>query len=107
MVKIIKTDGTIIRNVKPENGVSFSLEEMYKYIGCEMIEPIYLDGDCVMVCDEEGWLKENRQLNVVASAYLVLKTKDYREKHNIGVPGPLVGNVLVCTTKEFQGEEEN
>jgi hypothetical protein len=46
-------------------------------------------------------------LNVVASAYLVLKTKDYREKHNIGVPGPLVGNVLVCTTKEFQGEEEN
>ena len=107
MAKIIKTDGTIIRNVKPENGVSFSLEEMYKHIGCEMIEPIYLDGDCVMVCDEEGWLKENRQLNVVASAYLVLKTKNYREKHNIGVPAPLVGNVLVCTTKEFQGEEEN
>jgi hypothetical protein len=86
--------------------VEHTLENLQRKVG-GLIEPIYLDGDCVMVCDEEGWLKENRQLNVVASAYLVLKTKDYREKHNIGVPGPLVGNVLVCTTKEFQGEEEN
>lgn len=101
MAKIIKVDGTIVRNVKPQDGVSFSLEEMCKHIGCDLIEPIYLE-NCIMVVDEEGWLKENVQLNVVASAYLVLKTKAYREKHNLGVPGPLVGNVLVCSNNEFQ-----
>lgn len=102
MGKILKTDRTIIRNVKPQDGVSFSLEEMYKHIGCEMIEPIYLDGDCVMVCDEEGWLKDDAQLNILASAYLIMKTQDYREKHNMGLPSPIAGNVLVCTTKEFE-----
>lgn len=102
MAKIIRTDGTITRNVKPQNGVSFSLEEMYKYIGCEMIEPIYLDGDCVMVCDEEGWLKDDAQLNILASAYLIMKTQDYREKHKMGLPSPIAGNVLVCNTKEFE-----
>ena len=109
MAKILKTDGTIVRNVKPQDGVSFSLEEMYAHVGngCDMIEPVYLDGDCVMVCDEDGWLRENRQLNILASAYLIMKTKDYREKHNLGMPSPIAGNVLICTTKEFEGEPEN
>ena len=35
-----------------------TLDELYKIIGCDLVELVQIDADMVMVCDEEGKCKE-------------------------------------------------
>lgn len=64
--QFISTDGTY-KTIKPANGSDFTLEELYNLIGCDLIEVVSLDGDKIMIVDEEGLLKGSR-INHEASA---------------------------------------
>lgn len=63
---LLKVDGAKIE-VTPNNGTDFTLAEMYKLIGCELIEIVYLPNDKIMIVDEEGWLKADPIYNQFAS----------------------------------------
>lgn len=52
MAKLIKTDGTV-REVKPSNGKSFSLEELQRFVG-GYIEIISLPNGNKICVNEEG-----------------------------------------------------
>ena len=75
--------GHTMRKVEPENGDTFTLEELQKHID-GYVEMIPVDGKFLIV-DEEGRYKGS-PINVNASAI-------YGEG--------LVGNVLVCSAEEL------
>lgn len=52
--------------VAPANGKDFTLEEMQKHIGGGYVEPLYLDRNTVMMCDEDG-LPKRLEANQAAS----------------------------------------
>lgn len=72
---------TTTRAVSPEDASKgYTLEELYKLVGCEMVEIIPLGDGMILVVDEEGRLNR-KPLNVAAS----------------GLAGqPIVGDVLYC-----------
>lgn len=51
----------------PANGRDFKLEELYKVLGCRMIQVINIHPGTSMIVDEEGKLN-NKPLNAVATA---------------------------------------
>ena len=70
---LITTDDKF-REVEFENGLDF----YYKHIECDMIEVAYLralheigglSNNFIMICDEEGLLKDNPKFNIYASAF--------------------------------------
>jgi len=83
MAKLIKVDGTI-EEVLPDNGRSFSLGELYRHTGSELVEILPLGGVCLVV-DEEGMLK-GRRLNGFCTNAL---------------GHPIVGDVLACELGEL------
>lgn len=76
---------TEVRPAIPERG--FALEELYKLIGCELVEIVSLEDGRLMVMDEEGKLKLPRlPVNVRA-------TKLFQAGRPTGLA--IVGNVLI------------
>lgn len=53
----ITTDGKVTK-ISPKDGKYFSLKEMYEYCNCDLVEFVYLPENKIMVCDEEGLLKD-------------------------------------------------
>jgi hypothetical protein len=95
MATLYKTDGTTVE-VQPENGSDFQLGELYRLIGCDMIEVVQLprrDGE-IMVIDEEGKLT-NQPRNASASR-IAWYSNGIRDDDCI------VGNALVCASKELK-----
>ena len=64
-----------------------SLDECYKAIDCELVELIHVTPNVIMIVDEEGSLKMNRQINPVASAIM---------GYNI------YGNIILTHTSNFK-----
>lgn len=92
MALIIKTDGTRV-NVQPENGSDFSLQELWDIVG-GYIEIVNLRNGQYMVTNEEGklcGLPYNEMATYVARMNGAICQTDY-----------IVGNVLVCDTKQIQ-----
>lgn len=84
MARWIKTSGEITE-VRPKNGRDFSLSELQGFVG-GYIELVWLHGDTVMVVNEEGLVKGLPfNANATAIAYQ-----------------PIVGDVLVCKSKEIK-----
>ena len=104
MARLIKQDGTIIKNIIPSNGKSFSDEEMRKMVNTDFLNYIYIGDNTVMVCDEMCWMKPNPVLNVEASSYLINETRQWRIENNMGVAPPMAGDVLICSLMEFGSE---
>lgn len=77
-------------DVKPENGKTFKLKELYKIIDCTMVEFIYID-NYIMIIDEEGKLN-NKPVNDVATYYF----RKHKKIHDI-----IVGNALICNRDEI------
>lgn len=73
-------------SVTPKNGTNFTLEELYKLIGCDMIEVVYplYDSNIIIVIDEEGKLK-GKDINYAATIMWGGAGYD-----------ALVGDVIVC-----------
>lgn len=82
--------GGIIKEVQPKNGEKLSLEEAQALVD-GYVELIHLDGDNILLCDEEGLLK-NKPINTLATI----------QARGLGWKGSyLVGSVLFLKDKEF------
>lgn len=86
MAKLLRTDGTQ-SVVQPKNGSCFQLQELHDLLGVNCVELVYLrDGKHILVVDESGWLKQDPELNVLAS---------------ILYGGDIVGNALFCKRNQI------
>ena len=82
--KLVKIDGSIA-NALPANGTNFTLEEMYKLIGCDCIQIVRTAQEGVIMVIDDNGLMNGKAPNIVA-------TKLYPFGNMI------VGDVLVCPT---------
>jgi len=84
---LIYPNGRVVA-MRPLNGVSYTLEELYRVLECNMVEVVHTQvPDTILICDEEGCFVNNPVRNVQAS-------------NLAGVP--IVGIALVCHTKRFK-----
>jgi len=74
-------------DVAPHNGNTFTLQELYKKLDCELIEIINLKDEWIMIIDEEGKL-HNKKINDIATTYF--------RKQNPYVHDFIVGDVILC-----------
>ena len=87
--KLITDDGRVIP-IKPENEVSFVLEEMYNIIKCDVVQVIPIAGTGkILIIDEEGKLKDKPTVNVLA-------TNLAHEHKAISPWNSIVGNAIFC-----------
>jgi hypothetical protein len=103
MADLIKTDGTRCK-ISPKNGEWFTLEELYDYIDCGMVELIYLNNSAhdegdpegkILIGDEEARLKPFADINIDATIM-------YRMSWEVGSSYHIFGNVILCKSKEFR-----
>lgn len=84
----VTTDGTITFEEVRERVV---LADLYRLIGCTMVEPVYLHNeDLVMWADEEGFMSASPTINAVAT----------RVGSRFGTAQPFVGNVVFTSNTE-------
>jgi len=86
MALILRTDLSH-EHVEPEDGEHFTFNEVYRLIGCSMIEIVRIeDSDNILLVDEEGLLKEDMRINGMA----------------VTITGgrQIVGDVLLCKSSE-------
>ncbi len=58
-----------VRLVEPQNGTDFTCKELYKLIGCDLVEvdyPLANDG-MILITDEEAKLKSDWEINQLAT----------------------------------------
>lgn len=87
----IKTDGEV-KEVRPENGRDFTLEEMYKYTGCTCVDILNLPSGRAMIVDDNG-KNEGRKYNENASQ--IFREEYPIEKYPMNNDQTIVGDVLV------------
>jgi len=95
MAQWIKTDGTE-QEVKPKNGVEFTLDEIKKCIG-GYLEAVPYKPKLVMYVNEEGI-----RLELPYNARATQLIKEARP----GYPFPIYGNVLIASTVETGDEPD-
>ena len=79
--------------IAPKTGKKYSLEQLQELVG-GCIELLQLDASTVLVCDEEGKLKGYEPNG--------LATMIFRDSHRFrNTKDFIVGNVLICNTKEI------
>lgn len=90
MAMLIKSNGEIIENIKPDNGKKFSLKELQTYIG-GYIELLSSNDHQYMVIDEEGKIKD-KEYNEIATVIMedILAPGDY-----------IAGNALIIDCNEI------
>jgi hypothetical protein len=94
MAKLIKTDG-IITEVFPENGKTFTLKELQKFVNGN-IELVYIKNkpDHIMFINEEGKL-QTHNVNIIATEIADIDPMDY-----------IAGDAIVCNLIE-SGDEDS
>lgn len=92
----ISVDG-VVENIAPINGSDFSLEEMYKLIGQDVIELVYLPNDKLFVVDEEGVYRVPLKINWLATRILSEQLLA-RKQH----PTFIFGDVLLVNSKQVK-----
>jgi hypothetical protein len=92
VAELIREDG-IREEVMPENGQNFSLAELYKHLGCNMVQVIYLNDGKTMWLDEEGKFKTHER-NEKATVLL--------EEAGGGYGDYVAGSALICDEHEVQ-----
>lgn len=89
MAKLYNIDCSITK-VQPEDGKKFSLKEAQSFVG-GYVELVHLNGDNILLCDEEGLIKHKAR-NMMATIDAKL----------LGWKGDsLVGSVLFLKDNEF------
>lgn len=88
----ITTDGEITE-VKPSNEKIFTLKEFYKHTNCDIVEFVYLPNDKIMVCDEEGRLRQNPKINLLATLIVSHLGKNFM---------PICGDVLIINQNQTE-----
>ena len=90
MAQVIKTTG-FIKEIEPENGTDFSLEEMRKIVGGNIEIVSTRDGKKRIVVNEDGKMKRLPFNSLATSLYT-----DMRMPHDL-----IVGDVLVCDVNQI------
>ncbi len=88
------SNGTI-RHVAPENGKTFTLEELQQHVGgyVEVLPAKHLTEGCMVLVDEEGSIKSPLpQINVTVSVWL---------QHHLYSKNVIRGNALILTPLEM------
>jgi hypothetical protein len=88
--------------ILPENGKTFTLQELYKLLGCEMVQvvPLWQQGKDaklpyqILICDEEAKLHDGWRDNINEAA-----TKIWNDYY--GDTDLIVGTVIVCKPEYF------
>lgn len=91
---ILKTNGDVVPfdpTVKVKGDMTYDLNAVRTACNFDYVEIVYLNDDMILLCDEEGLLKGNPQINVIA-------TKLYQVSANSNEVG-IVGNCVLCHTK--------
>ena len=88
----ITTDGEITE-VKPSDEKIFTLKEFYKHTNCDIVEFVYLPNDKIMVCDEEGRLRQNPKINLLATLIVSHLCKNFM---------PICGDVLIINQNQTE-----
>ena len=88
----ITTDGEITE-VKPSDEKIFTLKEFYKHTNCDIVEFVYLPNDKIMVCDEEGRLRQNPKINLLATLIVSRLSKNCM---------PICGDVLIINQNQTE-----
>lgn len=83
MATLYKTNGER-KGVKPASGATFKLKELQQYVG-GYVEPIYLDGEEVMLVNEDG---HNMELPYNHAASRIARY-------------PIMGDALLITNAEW------
>lgn len=99
MATLITPDG-IKSEVFPAagKGKHFTIEELYKLIGCTTVEHLPMDGNRSMWIDEDGKAVAEPKHNIVAEMIL---RDSLRKIGRTLIPGDyLVGNVVICEQSE-------
>lgn len=89
----ITTSGEITE-VKPGNDKIFTLQEFYKHTNCDIVEFVYLPNEKIMVVDEEGRLRQNPKINMLASLIVT--------HLNGGVFSAICGDVLIINNNQTE-----
>lgn len=103
MATLYKVNGSVVKDIKPKDPkAGFSLDELYKLIDTDIIQPIYHGSNAkrqpfIFIGDEEGRLKPNAKVNWAATSLLHQRDKVAALSGTI-----LVGNILEVTDKEFK-----
>jgi hypothetical protein len=88
----ITTDGEITE-VKPSDEKIFTLKEFYKHTNCDIVEFVYLPNDKIIVCDEEGRLRQNPKINLLATLIVSHLSKKFV---------PICGDVLIINQNQTE-----
>ena len=91
MATLLTPEGRSL-TILPDNGKEFSLEEMYRHIGCECVECVHLPDGRDMWVDEDGKSNQALRPNELASKLLLLAGGIDRDF--------VVGNALLTTLAE-------
>ncbi len=91
---LYKIDGTS-QELQPLNGTDFTFEELYPHLNTDIIEMIYLHDGTIMLLDEEGSFKKDREVNTAATNIAVSALKEQGRT----ILNPLVGVVLHCDSE--------
>ncbi len=92
MAKLINGNG-IIREVSPQNGKDFKLQEVYKLLDINLVDVLYLKEDLLMLIDDEGKVNDsfiNREATIIAWQFGAISENDC-----------ICGKALICSDEEF------
>ena len=92
----ISVDG-VVENIAPMNGSDFSLDEMYKLIGQDIIECIYLPNDKLFVVDEKGFYRVPLKINWLATQIFSEQLLTIKQH-----PTFIFGNVLLINMEQIK-----
>lgn len=89
--KLLKATGEVVE-IEPKNGTDFTLEELYAYLQCELVEIIVINKDDIMVIKDEEGKWANKGVNVNATKYA-------QENQVIAPWDYIVGHAIICNRK--------
>ena len=117
MALFIKATGET-KEIAPENGKDFKLEELTRLIDCRFIEYVTLSDGRIMILDEEGKLSEEHNVNITATLLFRegrMNYEQYREylkqleekgvlvvdARDVAGDDYIAGDVIICQDNEF------
>ena len=82
--------------VRPQNGRSFQLAELYQLLGCQTVDVMRLSTELILIIDDEGKFRHPACLNLLAT-YLW-----YQHQPEARGVDSIVGRALLCHDKQFR-----
>ena len=82
--------------VRPKNGRSFKLAELYQLLDCRCVDVIRLTSELILIIDDEGKFRNPAYLNLLAT-YLW-----YHHQPAARGVDSIVGRAILCHDKQFR-----